>query len=129
MSQSKKDSFALLTKAWKTLEAGLSSQPKNPLEVAGVIKTFEFTYEMFWKTLKVFLADEGIETLSPRTVFSAALQNKYIFDETVWLEIMKDRNKTSHAYDELLAQQIQKRISENYKAEFSRLYEHLKSKL
>ena len=37
-----------------------------------------------------------------------------IDDETMWLEMLADRNKTSHAYNEALADEIYEHIITNY---------------
>jgi len=46
--------------ALSSLEEGVK-EAKGELEKDGVIQRFEFTFELMWKTLKIFLYDEGIE--------------------------------------------------------------------
>jgi len=70
------------------------------------IHRFEFTFELFWKTLKRFLSAEGIEVRSPRETLQKAYQLKWIDNEQLWLNMMRDRNETSHVYDEGKAHKI-----------------------
>lgn len=63
-----------------------------------VIQSFEFTIELFWKVLKKFLDYEKIETNFPREVFKESFQRKMIYDEQIWLEMLDDKNNSSHAY-------------------------------
>lgn len=51
------------------------------------VHRFEFTYELFWKTLRYLLIYDGqVGINSPREVFKAAYKRGWIHDEDVWLE-------------------------------------------
>ncbi len=77
------------------------------------LQRFEFTVETLWKGVKVFLLEvEGIECRSPkgciRELFSAGYLNE---DEAVnLLEMINDRNLTSHTYREEIADRIFSKI-------------------
>jgi len=62
------------------------------------IQRFEFVIELYWKVLKKYLAYEKIESSYPRDVFKKAFQYNIIEDETVWLNMLEDRNNSSHVY-------------------------------
>jgi hypothetical protein len=48
--------------ALKSLEAFVGeANPSSELDVAGVLKGFEFTFETCWKLLKFQLGEEGLE--------------------------------------------------------------------
>ena len=87
-------------------EAADASPDDHDLYIDATIKRFEFCFELFWKTLKKLLFKEGIETTSPRDTLSKAYSNNLIKDENQWLNMMKDRNRSSHIYDHDAAQQI-----------------------
>jgi len=88
----------------------------------GVIQRFEFTYELAWKTTKVFLEDTGIVDInSPKAVLKEAYAQKLISDEKNWLLMLNDRNMTSHMYKEEMAVEIAQRISDRYIKEFELL--------
>ena len=46
-------------------------EAKNELNRDGVIQHFEFTFEQFWKTLKIVLNYEGITCKTPRSCIKA----------------------------------------------------------
>jgi nucleotidyltransferase substrate binding protein (TIGR01987 family) len=69
---------------------------------------------MLWKTLKRLLYSEGIEANTPKECLKKAYEVRWIENETVWLQMLRDRNETSHIYNEDMAKQIYDRIRENY---------------
>jgi nucleotidyltransferase substrate binding protein (TIGR01987 family) len=68
--------------------------------------TAPFAIELTWKSLKRVLADEGVETGTPREALMQAYKARWIDDEALWLSMLRDRNATSHIYDEDTARQI-----------------------
>ena len=78
------------------------------------IQRFEFTIELFWKLLKRILEEQGIEVLYPKEVLKKAYAGGLIDDEKAWLGMLKDRNLTSHTYDEELADEVYEHIKLNY---------------
>ena len=81
---------------------------------------------MAWKTLREYLIDQGyVELNSPKSVLNQSFVVGLLSDERVWLNIINDRNITSHIYDEKTADEIFQRIKNQYAAEF----ENLKDKL
>ena len=102
------------------------NEKESELAVDGTIKRFEFTFEMGWKTVKKFLLYEGIECTSPRDCIKKAYQNGYINHEKEWVEMLNDRNLTSHVYDENSAKMIYNRIKKIYLNEFELLYKALR---
>jgi len=80
----------------------------------GVIQRFEFTFELLWKTLKIYLENQGIIVRSPRESFKEAFRLGLIEDEKLFLDMLKDRNDTTHIYDKETAESIFNRIKSNY---------------
>jgi nucleotidyltransferase substrate binding protein (TIGR01987 family) len=89
-----------------------------------VVKRFEFTYEMAWKALKRHLTFVGIEARSPRMVFKEAYIQNIIEDEDIWLDMIEQRNLSSHIYDEFEIREILDKISD-YKFAFLKLKDNL----
>lgn len=90
-------------------EALLISEDQ-PLAVDGTIQRFEFTFELFWKALQRLLAEQGIAANSPKSVLQHAYRVGWLKDEAAWLQMLDDRNLTSHTYREALARKIYSRI-------------------
>ena len=66
-----------------------------------IIKKFEYTFELSWKTIKAYLEEEGYEEMSsPRKVLKQAFESNIISDEEVWSNMLEARNSTAHTYDE-----------------------------
>jgi nucleotidyltransferase substrate binding protein (TIGR01987 family) len=64
-----------------------------------LVKRFEFTYEMAWKSIKRYLDLVGISALNPRSCFKEAYAQKIITEQEIWLEMIESRNLSSHVYD------------------------------
>ena len=105
-----------LIKAHFRLSEACAQESYNRLEVAGLIQTFEFTFELTWKTLKDLLEFEGYDAASPRSVICTALEAKHISAlqcETL-LEVLGKRNLLTHTYDEDNVTEAQALILENF---------------
>lgn len=91
-----------LMKAQQRLERACSQDSYNELELAGLVQTFEFSFELTWKTLKDLLEFEGFDVASPRSVFRTALEAKHLSSDQceIMLEALIKRNLLSHTYDE-----------------------------
>jgi nucleotidyltransferase substrate binding protein (TIGR01987 family) len=72
------------------------------LEKEGLIRRFEFTLELAWKTLKDYLEYSGlvIEPATPRNVVKEAFAAKVLPDGQVWIDMLDHRNLLTHTYDE-----------------------------
>lgn len=92
--------FQNLTKAHSQLHKGVKRTKLNELEEQGIIKSFEFTFELAWKTLKDFLEAKGSSVSFPRDVIKEAFQQNLISDGELWLKMLENRNLLSHTYDE-----------------------------
>jgi len=104
------------------LKEALAEPPTNILHVDGTIQRFEFVFELFWKTLKHCLQDElGVFASNPRDVLRRAFEQRWIDGEAVWMQMLKDRNETSHIYDEEAALRIYGRIK-HHLPELERVY-------
>jgi nucleotidyltransferase substrate binding protein (TIGR01987 family) len=88
---------------------------KNELLRDGLIQRFELTFELAWKTLKEVFEDEGLIGLnSPKSVLREAFSAGLIKDEKLWINMLKDRNLTSHMYSESISIEIDKNIKDKY---------------
>ncbi len=101
---------------------------KDELEEDGAIQRFEFTFELFWKALKMFLRYKGIEARTPRDVFKEAFKLEWLADEKLFLDMLEDRNKTSHVYEKETSREIFVRIKDNYVFAVEEVLEKMKDK-
>jgi nucleotidyltransferase substrate binding protein (TIGR01987 family) len=107
-----------LQNAVKRLQEAVA-QPETDLVRDAVIQRFEFTFELVWKSLKLYLERQGLDCGGPRSTLKKAFAEGLIDtpeEADVWLRMLEDRNLTSHAYDEALATQIYRHVVEDYAA-------------
>ncbi len=102
------------------------SQTKSLSVRDGAIQRFEFCTELAWKTLREKLLTEGIvEVNSPKSVMREAYSIGLITDEIKWVDLISDRNLTSHIYSDDTANTVYKNIENVYCKLFSDLVEKL----
>ena len=97
-------------RAWATRWTGSVRRWRTPtptkLVMDGTIQRFEFTFELFWKTLRRFLQREGIDTASPKNTLRHAYRRGLLEREQLWLDMLEDRNRSSHVYNAEMAREI-----------------------
>ena len=73
------------------------------------VQRFEFTVEILWETIKTYLKQmEGIDCKSPKGCIKDFFSVGYLNENEVkiFLEMIDDRNMTSHTYHEEVAEKI-----------------------
>lgn len=117
--------FSKVQKALLALEnVAASPMQADEINVDATIQRFEFTIELFWKLLKVILESKGVNVQYPKDVLREAFKGHLVDDEEQWITMLKDRNLTSHTYDEKLAHEVYERIKAYvpvFKSTFTRL--------
>jgi len=113
MKDELKYSIEKFNKALSRLNIGIK-KAKDQLDNDGVIQRFEFTFELLWKTLRLFLLTEGIITKSPKEALKESFHFGLIKDEEIFLDMLDDRNQTSHIYSEDVTKEIVRRIKKFY---------------
>lgn len=81
------------------------------LIIAGVIQNFEFSYELCYKMLKRQLEQDAavpaeIDQLSFKDLIRTAFEAGLLAEPELWFEFRRQRNITSHTYDQLKAQSV-----------------------
>ncbi len=107
--------FVNYKKAFSQLERFMGPTKLNEMEEQGLIKAFEYTYELSWKTLQDLLKEKGYPDIAgPKPVIEQSFQDGYIIDGEGWMRMHISRNLTSHTYDEETAAEIILKIRESY---------------
>lgn len=77
---------------------------------AGIIQSFEFTYELCWKFMKRWLAESlgksAVDGLSRRALFRLSVEYSLIDSVDDWMVFHRARNETSHTYDSKTALEV-----------------------
>jgi len=92
----------------------LAIETPSEIEKQGIIQSFEFTFELSWKTLKDYLEAQGILAGFPREVIKQAFHHQVIPDGELWLEMLGKRNLLAHTYDAKLAEEAYQLIANKY---------------
>lgn len=81
----------------------------------GAIQRFEISAELAWKATQDYLEEQGyLDVHSPKAVMRKAYLEGLVTDEQGWLSLLDARNKTSHLYDDIVADQVYQRIQGTY---------------
>jgi nucleotidyltransferase substrate binding protein (TIGR01987 family) len=122
--------FSNYRKACHLLGEAVELDSLSTLEIEGMIQRFEYTFELAWKTLKDYLEDKGFtEIVGSRDTLRLAFTNGIITEGEVWMEMLANRNLTTHLYDEDKATKIAEEIIESYYPCFTQLLDYLEEKL
>ncbi len=96
----------------------------------GAIQRFEFTAELAWKTAREYLLQQEVQDINnPKAVMREAWQNQLIADEAGWLQLLRDRNLTSHMYDESDANEVFQRVCKQHVHLLEQLADVLQGKM
>jgi nucleotidyltransferase substrate binding protein (TIGR01987 family) len=97
--------LTILEQALGTLEEVLR-EPYSVIVRDATIQRFEYTFELAWKLFRRVAKVEGIETGSPRQAIRAAYDVGVVENADAWFEMLEDRNRTSHTYNAVTAEQV-----------------------
>ena len=88
------------------------------------------SFELAWNTMKDYLLEQGYPDIkSPRESIKKAFEFGLIDNGHDWLKILEDRNLTAHAYDEIVATEIEMLIRFTYFPLFEQLIKTLQTKI
>ena len=92
----------------------LAVDPGNEVIGLAVIKAYEFSFELSWKTLKDLLNHEGVDVQLPREVLRQAFAVVLLQDGQIWIDMLEQRNLMAHTYDDRRARIALALIGEHY---------------
>lgn len=91
--------------AWKKAQ----DAPFNDLNRDAAIQRYEFSFKLFWKTIKVYLKEfESIECASPNSCFRETRNILDLSEDEIetCLSMAADRNLSVHTYSEKMANEL-----------------------
>ena len=92
-----------------------AQRPLSDIERQGMIKAFEFTYELAWNVMKDYFEFQGNTLITgSRDAIREAFQRSLVADGGEWMNMVADRNRTAHTYNESVAREIADRIVRIY---------------
>ncbi|MCP9832555.1 nucleotidyltransferase substrate binding protein [Synechococcus sp. HJ21-Hayes] len=124
--------FENLQRALKQLQAAITAhdaKPDDELIVIALIKAYEFSFELSWKTLKDLLSWNGLDVKLPREVLKQAFATGLLENGQLWIDMLEQRNLMAHTYDQARAQQAAALICERYWPELQGLHNSLEERV
>ena len=95
----------------------------NEMEKQGLIKAFEYTYELAWNTIKDYFEFQGESNIrGSRDAFRLAFKYGLVEDGEVWMNMIKSRIMSAHTYNEEMAERVVTDIETVYFDEFVALH-------
>ena len=112
------------------LTSACERERHDDLERAGLIKTFEFCFELSWNVLKDLLFYEGYDEKVARAAIRNSFEADYIDegDCEALLDALDKRNLLSHTYRSEVARDAETLIKERYHPVLLRLHRTLDAK-
>lgn len=122
--------LAMFGLALNRLNEASERQCYSNLERAGLVKTFEFCFELSWKVLKDLLTYEGFIEPGPRSTIRKSLELQILNQQDceLLLEALEKRNILSHVYQADIAEDTVLLIKDRYRPVFERLFQMLSTR-
>ena len=122
--------FSNYNRALAQLETFADPPALNERDQQGLIKAFEYTFELAWNRLRDLLRSQGDTTLlGSRDTLREAFRLGLIDAGESWMLMIQDRNLTSHSYNRATADAIAAQVLNNYLPCFQQLSQRLKLRL
>jgi nucleotidyltransferase substrate binding protein (TIGR01987 family) len=123
-----KQRFYNYQKALAQLTKFIEKGELSELEEQGIIKAFEYTYELAWKVIKDYYEEQGeVSIQGSRDALRLAFQRGLITDGDNWMNMIKSRIASVHTYNLEVARQINQDIHDIYFQLFIELKEKMES--
>jgi nucleotidyltransferase substrate binding protein (TIGR01987 family) len=123
-----KQRFYNYQKALVQLTKFIDKGELSELEEQGIIKVFEYTYELAWKVIKDYYEEQGeVSIQGSRDALRLAFQRGLITDGDNWMKMIKSRIASVHTYNLEVAQQINQDIHDIYFQLFIELKEKMET--
>jgi nucleotidyltransferase substrate binding protein (TIGR01987 family) len=119
-----KQRFKNFSKALSQMEKFIVKGPDlNEMEIQGMIKSFEYTFELAWNLVKDYYEYQGVTDIQgSRDAFRLAFNRGLFSDGENWMKMIISRTKTTHTYNEETANEIADAIKSRYFFMFKELH-------
>ena len=121
-----KQRFSNYEKALAKLEEAVNHISKDSNDISidswldemlkeALIQRFEYTHELAWNVMKDYAQYQGnIDVAGSRDATREAFQLHLITEAHTWMDMIASRNKSSHTYNEVTANEIYIKILSEY---------------
>lgn len=124
------ESYESFKKAYSKLKNFIETDEQTEKDRAAIIHAYEFTFELWWKSLQRYLQDyETVTEFGPGATIRNAFQFGIIEDGQEYMDLLRDRNLIAHTYKENVAIEIHDRIVEKHIKTLSKFIEKFDKKI
>jgi nucleotidyltransferase substrate binding protein (TIGR01987 family) len=110
-----KQRFSNYRKALHQLQEFVDKKNLSKLEEQGLIKAFEYTYELAWNSIKDFYESQGESNIQgSRDAIRLAFKRGLIKEGAQWMNMIQSRIETAHTYNEAVAKKVSHAILSSY---------------
>ena len=121
------ENFNNAYKLFETAQKSYINDKQNDIYKLAIVQAFEIVYELGWKVIKDFLKTKDIETFTPRDTIKEAFSSNILPTAQIWIDMAKDRNASSHEYNQDKVNLILENISTTYFYELQRFKNNLEN--
>ena len=121
------ENFNNAYKLFETAQKSYINDKQNDIYKLAIVQAFEIVYELGWKVIKDFLKTKDIETFTPRDTIKEAFAANILPGAQIWIDMAKDRNASSHEYNQDKVNLILENISTTYFYELQRFKNNLEN--
>ena len=75
-----------------------NQEKENILMHMALVHAYEVCFELSWKVLKDYLAENGLPVYLPKEVIKEAFNKNVIENGQIWIDMLDARNAASHEY-------------------------------
>ena len=80
-------------------EAAADFKQEKILTHMELVQSFEVGFELAWKCLKDYMAENGVIANYPKEVIKEAFNKETLKNAQLWIDMLNVRNSTSHEYN------------------------------
>ncbi len=121
------ENFNNAYKLFETAQKSYINDKQNDIYKLAIVQASEIVYELGWKVIKDFLKTKDIETFTPRDTIKEAFAANILPSAQIWIDMAKDRNASSHEYNQDKVNLILENISTTYFYELQRFKNNLEN--
>lgn len=108
------ENFNRTFKIYKDAVCSYKQNKDNILMHLALVQAYEVCFELSWKVLKDYLAQNGTMVYMPKEVIKEAFNKHVISNGQMWIDMLDARNATSHEYKMDKISIILEKISTSY---------------
>ncbi len=96
----------------------------SDMEREALVQRFHYTFDLAWQVLADDLEREGValDVATPRRAVREAFAARLLTDGQLWLDMIADRNRTVHTYDETRLEAVVANVRARYLAALEALH-------